>query len=394
VARLDEALGALGRPTDRAAIEAAIDTRLDLRAALLPLGDEVRVLRLLREAEPLATEIADTARLGRIADALSFHHWLHGEPAEAVREGRRALDLAETSGETILAIIASHHLGLASYTRGDYPAAIAAFRRTIASLTGDLSHARLGLVNPPAITARSYLAWCMGEVGEFAEAAVIGQEALRIAQALGPPVGILAAMRGLGSVWVRQGQLEQARPLLERALALCRAGSVDLYLASFTSYLGYAHALGGDVAAALPLLEEAVRHVAVTRVIAEHALRLTWLGDALLMARRVDEAQAHGEHALDLARAHGERGAEAWASRLLGAVCETRGRARDARRRYGDALRRATDLGMRPLIGHAHLGLSRVTTGEIGAGHRAAAATTYGALDMRLWRSHAGEMVR
>lgn len=159
----------------------------------------------------------------------------------------------------------------------------------------------------------------------------------------------------------------------------------------FTSYLGYAHALAGEFAAALPLLEEAVRHVAVTRVIAEHALRVAWLGDALLMARRVDEAETHGERARELARAHGERGAEAWASRLLGAVSETRGREADARRHYGDALARASDLGMRPLVGHAHLGLSRVTDGRTATGHRAAAAATYRALEMRLWRARAGE---
>jgi tetratricopeptide (TPR) repeat protein len=384
VARLDEALGALGRPVERGLVEVAIDLRLDLRAALLPLGGEARVLRLLREAEALAAEIADLGRLGRVADSLSFHHWLRGEPGEAVREGRRALDLAEASGDATLAIIASHHLGLASYTQGDYRAAIAAFRRTIASLTGDLACARLGLVNPPAITARSYLTWCLGEVGEFGEAAVIGQEGLGLAEALGPPVGILAAARGLASVWVRQGDLDRARPLLERGLALCRAGGIELYMASFTSYLGYAHAQAGDVAAALPLLEEAVRHVAATTpVIAEHALRVAWLGDALLMAHRVDAAQVHAEQARELARDHGERGAEAWAWRLQGAVCEARGRRQEALGWYTDALARATDLGMRPLAVHAHLGLARVTTGDVAAGHREVAAATGRALAMR-----------
>jgi tetratricopeptide (TPR) repeat protein len=394
VARLDEALSALGMPSEQALVEVAVDIRLDLRAALLPLGDEARVLTLLREAESLAAGIGDAHRLGRIADALCFHHWLRGEPIEAVRHGERALNLAHTAGDPTLVIVAGHHLGLAAYTRGDYPAATSAFRRTIAALTGDLADARLGLVNPPAITARSYLTWCLGEVGQFDEAAGIGEEALRIAERLGTSVGVLAAARGLASVWVRRGDLDRARPLLERGLALCRAGAVQLYLASFTSYLGYAHALAGDVTAALPLLREAVQLVAATPVIAEHAMRVAWLGDALLMAGRLDEAQAHANEAWGLARRHGERGAQVWASRLLAAVCEARGNPAEARDTYEDTLARATELGMRPLVAHAHLGLSRVTAGATAARHRDIAVATYRALGMRLWHPHRPEMVR
>jgi tetratricopeptide (TPR) repeat protein len=384
----------LGTPCERAPIETAVDIRLDLRAALLPLGEEARVLGLLREAESLAAGIGDAHRLGRIADALCFHHWLRGEPVEAALQGQRALDLARTAGDPTLAIVAGHHLGLAAYTRGDYLAAIVAFRRTIAALTGDLADARLGLVNPPAITARSYLTWCLGEVGQFDEAAGIGEEAVRIAERLGSSVGVLAAARGLASVWARRGDLDRARPLLERGLVLCRAGGIQLYLASFTSYLGYVHALAGDVTAALPLLHEAVRLVAATRVIAEHALRVAWLGDAMLLAGRVDEAQAHANEASELARRHGERGAEAWASRLLAAVCEVRGDAAEAQKGYDETLARATELGMRPLVAHAHLGLSRVTTGKTAAGHRGTAIATYRALGMRLWGPQRLEMVR
>ena len=65
-----------------------------------------------------------------------------------------------------------------------------------------------------------------------------------------------------------------------------------------------------------------------------------------------------------------------------------------ARAGYEDALARATELGMRPLEAHAHLGLAGVTTGEAALQHRHLAAATYRALGMRLWRDRAAEMVR
>jgi ATP/maltotriose-dependent transcriptional regulator MalT len=120
-------------------------------------------------------------------------------------------------------------------------------------------------------------------------------------------------------------------------------------------------------------------------VIAEHALRVAWLGDALLMAGRLDEAHAHANEASELARRHGERGAQAWASRLLAAVCEAGGNPAEARDAYEDTLARATELGMRPLVAHAHLGLSRVTAGATAARHGDIAVATYRALGMRLW---------
>ncbi len=148
------------------------------------------------------------------------------------------------------------------------------------------------------------------------------------------------------------------------------------------------------MASALPLLEEAVGLLRPTRVLAEHALRVTWLGDALLMAGRIDEAEAHAAEALALAGARGQRGAEGWGLRLQAAVSERRGDAARARAGYRDALARASALGMRPLSAHAHLGLSRVTTGETAREHRATALATYRALGMRMWGPGAAEMVR
>ena len=119
------------------------------------------------------------------------------------------------------------------------------------------------------------------------------------------------------------------------------------------------------------------------------------LGEAHLMAGRLDEAHAQAERALALARAHQERGNEAYALRLL---AEIRVRRRlpegeDAEHLYRRAMALATELEMRPLVAHCHLGLGQLYR-EAGKRpeaehHFTVAATMYREMDMRFWLERA-----
>jgi hypothetical protein len=50
----------------------------------------------------------------------------------------------------------------------------------------------------------------------------------------------------------------------------------------------------------------------------DHAQRVVWLSEAYLLAGRLDEAYTQTQRAFEFARAHKERGHEAYALRLLG----------------------------------------------------------------------------
>ena len=64
VAAFEQALMALQHlPQSRARHEQAIDIRLDLRSALLPLGDHARMFDHVCAAEPLAEALGDPHRL-------------------------------------------------------------------------------------------------------------------------------------------------------------------------------------------------------------------------------------------------------------------------------------------------------------------------------------------
>jgi hypothetical protein len=68
VGRFEQALAALEQlPEDRDRLEQAIDLRLELRNALLPLGEHARILDHLHAAETLAERLNDPQRLGWIA---------------------------------------------------------------------------------------------------------------------------------------------------------------------------------------------------------------------------------------------------------------------------------------------------------------------------------------
>ena len=108
-------------------------------------------------------------------------------------------------------------------------------------------------------------------------------------------------------------------------------------------------------------------------------------------------AVAIAQRALDLAHRQKERGNEAWVLRLLGDIAahDDPPDLQSAEEHYTHALARATELGMRPLAAHCHLGLGKMfhRTGDRAraAGHLTIAATMYREMDMRFWLERAKE---
>jgi len=126
--------------------------------------------------------------------------------------------------------------------------------------------------------------------------------------------------------------------------------------------LGYAYALSGRSAEAIPLLEEAVERPVMGATLEGQSLQTLWLSEAYLLAGREADAHAAAQRALGLARQHKERGYEAYTLRLLGEIA-----AREdpldigkAENHYRQALALAEALGMRPLVAHCHVGLGKL----------------------------------
>jgi tetratricopeptide (TPR) repeat protein len=115
------------------------------------------------------------------------------------------------------------------------------------------------------------------------------------------------------------------------------------------------------------------------------------LGEAAVLAGRLEEAHTRAAGALTHARAHQERGNEAYALRLLGDIAAHHDppEVEPAAAHYQQALALADELGMRPLQAHCHRGLGTLyaATGQREQARTAlsTAIEMYRAMEMTFW---------
>jgi len=392
VGSFEQALRALQHlPETRDTCEQAIDLRLALRSALSPSGDLRRILAYLREAEALGEALDDHRRLGQVSVFLLNHFYLIGAYDQAIAAAQRVLALATAGGEVVLQALANHHLGLAYLAQGDYRRAIDCLGQTVADLDGAQRHERFGQVILPAVTSRTWLDWCYAELGMFAEGTALGEEGLRMAEAVDHPGSLMFASWGIGLLALRQGDLPRALPRLERAMGICHEADLPAYFPWMATALGAAYTLGGRVADAVPLLTQAMEQaIAMERIDTQALCRLS-LGEAQVLAGLLEEAHALAERTLALARAHQERGNQAYALRLLSEIAARREppEVEPAETHYRQALALANELGMRPLLAHCHRGLgtlySRAGQQAQAQTELAAAIALYRAMEMTFW---------
>jgi class 3 adenylate cyclase/tetratricopeptide (TPR) repeat protein len=392
VGSFEQALSVLPHlPEQRDTREQAIDLRLALRSALFPSGDSGRILAYLREAESLAAALDDRRRLGQVSIFLTQHFFRMGDYDQAIAAGQRALTLATASGEVVLQALANRYLGVAYQFQGDYRRAIDCLRQTLASIEDAQRHERFGQAYLPAVLSRAWLARSYAELGSFAEGRAFGDEGLRIAEAVAHPGSLMWASWGVGLLALRQGDLCRALPRLERAVGICQDADLPANFPRIAAALGAAYTLVGRVADAVPLLTQAMEQTIAAEMAGFRSLCCLPLGEAQLLAGRLEEAHALAERALALAREHQERDNQAYALRLLGDIaarCEP-SEAEQAEAHYRQALALADELGMRPLVAHCHLGLGTLyaTTDQRqqACAELSAAIALYRAMDMTCW---------
>jgi tetratricopeptide (TPR) repeat protein len=392
VGYFEQALTALAQlPERRDTLEQAIDLRCDLRNALLPLGEQARMVDHLRAAEILAERLGDDQRRGLIIGHLCVSFLAMGEYDHAIAAGQQALALATSSGALDVLVPAQTALALAYIHVGGFREALAIARQAVALLTGDLRYAHFGRLAPPGVTSRGYVAICLAELGDMTEGRRVGEDAVRLAEEVEHPYSIAIALWHVGVLYQRQGDIHTAIPVLERGLALCQSANNPLHVPLFAAFLGAAYALAGRTAEAHPFLDQALERLATGRRIFSHALVLTELSEALLLVGRVDEASTLATCLLELSRTHIECGYEAHAHCLIAEVAmrRTPPDVEPAAAHYRQALTLATALGMRPLQAHCRHGLGSLyaNTGRpaLARSELETAIDLYRSMDMIFW---------
>jgi class 3 adenylate cyclase/tetratricopeptide (TPR) repeat protein len=319
-----------------------------------------KAVTYLKQSEASASRSSLDAALGTAESAATL--WWNGNYARAIEVGQRDLAIAANFARFDLNIVNTCRLGQAHHALGDYARAAGFFRSAIASLHGDLEREHFGMAGLPTVFARAWLSWCLAELGEFTEGIARGEEAVAIAEAADHAYSQVLATWGLGTLYVVRGNPERAIPVLERGLVVARMADISLLFPFVAAPLGAAYALAGRSGEAVPLLEQSVSQAVSMNLLANHALRLTWLGESLGLAGQIERAGEQATQALALVEQQGERGSEVYARRLAGELATRREPPdlRAASAAYYDALRLGTELGMRPLVARCHLGLATV----------------------------------
>jgi class 3 adenylate cyclase/tetratricopeptide (TPR) repeat protein len=370
----DQALEALQHlPETPETAGQGIDLRLDLRTSLSPLGDFGRMLDHLTEAERLAEALGDRRRLGLISALLANRFNVMFDLERAVEYGERAVAIASELHDTTVMTLANNFLGQARFSTGEYPAAIELSRRNVALLQGDLARERFGLALLPAVYSRTVLAWSLAELGNFAEAADVGREAIRIAET-DTPYTLVFACLGLGTVHLRRGEFQEAITYLERAVRTCRIGEVPGIFALAASPLASAYCLAGRADTALDLLKEAIDQAIAIGDPFGNWLRAAGRAEAYLLVGRAADALPLAQRGVDISKAVKGRGVAGWALRLMGevAAAQTPPLVGEAEAAYHESLSMAQEMGMRPLEARCRLGLGSLY-GRIGRGDEARA---------------------
>jgi class 3 adenylate cyclase/tetratricopeptide (TPR) repeat protein len=395
VTRLNQALDALRHlPDGRTRTEQATDLHVDASVASAGMGQFPKGAEHAREAERLAETLGDERRLARVLVRRALVTWSAGEPDRALELAQRALALATAHDDAPLQALANQRIGVIWQTIGEYRRAAEHLRQTVETLQGDRRYERLEANVGTFVYTQDRLAWCLAELGNFAEAMTRAEEAGQVAREIDDPRQPVVATRSLGLVALRRGDIVHAIPPLERSVELCRVTPAPALLDVSAAWLGYVYALAGRLPEGVALLEEAVADPAATGG-ANHPLFLAHLGEAHLLAGRPADALAVAQRALDLAYRQKERGNEAWVLRLLGEIAAQADPpdTKSAEAHYGEALARADELGMRPLVAHCHLGLGKLyrRTGDRRKAHEhlTTATNMYREMQMGFWLAQA-----
>jgi tetratricopeptide (TPR) repeat protein len=342
---------------------------------------------------------------------MSQYFLVSGDSSQARTYAQKAELIGAAFGDVELTAMAHYYLGWACHTAGDLQGAEDFIRKAIGDLQGAKDSLRKAMqllgqekmvqvVARLSATSRWSLAVSLGERGAFDEAITQAQQGVQLAETVGDAYSLVAGYWGLGHVCSLKGDLRQAGAMLERALALSRGWAFPIQSAYIGAQLGYVYALSARVVEGLALVRQALAALESTGVVAFHSLVVLHLSEVCRLADRQGDARAAAAQALSLARERGERGREADGLRLLGEVFARREpldfEAADCH--YTQALTLATQLGMRPLVAHCHLGLGKLagrkSDSERAHEHLTTAAAMYREMGMDFWLAQAETALR
>jgi tetratricopeptide (TPR) repeat protein len=393
----EEALGILKElPESQAALGRGFELHRDLQSVLYQFGEGRPMLKHLREAEIIATQLKDDRRRGQVCAFMTTVQSTLDDLDEALDSGSRALEIAERLQDLPLRIIASSYLEQAHCYRGDYERVVALATDNLGALPADAINNHFGMAVPASIFDRAWLVMSLAELGRFSEAAKYEAEAIRIAEPTQHAFSIGWAHFAASMPHLLQGDWAKAQSLVEHWLMMLPTDNVTIHLPWALASSAWAMAETGDAGDTAGRIQEAealLERQAGQGIVGHRSWAYHAVGRALLRLGQLDKAHGLAQRAIETSTR--QPGFAAHAHHLLGDIAAEADRFdhEDGVGHYRDALALAQRHGMRPLVAHCHLGLGKIHRragkAEDAEKHHATATAMYRDMDMRFWLAQA-----
>jgi class 3 adenylate cyclase/tetratricopeptide (TPR) repeat protein len=363
-------------PRSEETLRASIRARMLIRGCLVPLGDAEQIERHLAAAERTAAEMGDTRWLGLVYATMTYSDWLAGRHSAGVETGLRARAVARELEDLTLHVSACFGLGLSYHGVGRYREAVEVHEDLIRRLPHELQNRRFHGPAFPAVLGRAFLGYAHAELGDFAKAQSYAASALKLAEELEDPFGLVLSRIAAAQTALRMQDPWKAIEVLEPGVDECRRGSMHTVAVGVVAHLAIANAAVGRAERAIHDLLEIVDVADDEEIPAQNLdRRLLALGWARWVHGDLDAAQQSADEACEAAQRHGDEGTRGWALLLCGLV-KGRLRAPSADACFGEAVSVARELSLVPLEAHALLESARwrIASGRADAGRDAAGA--------------------
>jgi len=207
-------------PQTREALEQGIDIRFDLRNALIQVGDTERMHEHLIDAQRIAQDIGDQPRLARASGYLSYAFLKAGNYQRALEAGQLAIDIGEALGNRPLILEMDFRLGQVYAALGQYGRALTLLDHRAQLGESEALRDPLSPPFPLSLHAKEWMGYCMARTGDFAVGIPLLEGTIPLAEESGQPFALAAVYYSLCELYVRQGLMDKATPVLERAFAL------------------------------------------------------------------------------------------------------------------------------------------------------------------------------
>lgn len=316
-------------------------------------GDLAAAARHLDAAFATAVEVGDLRLQGAALNNLSLVQDELGNYAASLAQYERVLQIYAEAGFTRGEGDTLGNIGGVKLLLGNYGQAVQYYQRAL-----QLSETLQSL--PAQSQDHGNLGYAYAGLGDYALSRQHFETALDLARRSGMRLEEGYWLRGLATVQVRFGQLDQGLDNYRAALEIYRAARADALLLEALHDLGQLMLAVGDPVTAERSFQEAMELARTMGHARGVTLNLIALGKLQLRHRRLDEAEALYRQALDRAGESGEQGLRVSALLQLAGVQLERGVLDESRALAGEAGEIAQTIGALPQRAAAGLLLARV----------------------------------